>query len=108
MNLLSFFSFLLLTGGWLHLGAAPPNWQTYGGKAGPTGWRCHVIQPDPGDHGPDGINVHDWNGDGDSDLFVNYEEGKYSRLYFNPGPKETRRPWNNYIEFKHGKCEDGP
>ena len=81
-------------------------WKTYSGKAGPTGWRCHIVQPDPEDHGPDGINVHDWDGDGDSDLFVNFEEGGYSRLYFNPGSKNVRKVWLEFIEFKHGKCED--
>ena len=81
-------------------------WKAYSGKAGPTGWRCHVVQPDPEDHGPDGINVHDWDGDGDSDLFVNFEEGGYSRLYFNPGSKNVRKVWLEFIEFNHGKCED--
>lgn len=70
------------------------------------GWKVHVIQPDPEDHGPDGINFHDWDKDGDIDVFVNYEEGKYSRLYFNPGRDSVRDKWNDYIEFKHGKCED--
>jgi hypothetical protein len=81
-------------------------WKQYVGKPGPTGWRCHVVQADPKDQGPDGINIHDWDGDGHHDLFVNFEEGKYSRLYFNPGPKQVRRPWTDFIEFKHGKCED--
>ena len=82
------------------------NWKTYRGKAGPSGWRCNVIQPDPKDAGPDGINLHDWDGDGDLDVFVNYEEGAYSRLYFNPGKAKLRDLWSDYIEFKHGKCED--
>ncbi|GAA5510935.1 VCBS repeat-containing protein [Novipirellula caenicola] len=86
-------------------GADEP-WQQYAGKAGPDGWRCHVIQPDPADHGPDGINFHDWDGDGDVDVFVNYEEGKFSRLYFNPGAEECRERWTDWIEFKHGQCED--
>ncbi|MDP6893272.1 MAG: VCBS repeat-containing protein [Verrucomicrobiota bacterium] len=81
-------------------------WKIYGGKAGPTGWRCHVVQPDPEDHGPDGINIHDWDGDGDPDLFVNFEEGGYSRLYFNPGEKKVRKAWLDFIEFNHSKCED--
>lgn len=78
----------------------------YWGKQGPSGWRCHVIQPDPRDHGPDGINIHDWDGDGHQDVFVNYEEGKYSRLFFNPGAHTVRDLWSDFIEFKHGKCED--
>lgn len=106
MNPYILISTLLFTAGLFHLDAEEPNWKIYGGKAGPSGWRCHTVHPDPKDHGPDGINVHDWDGDGDSDLFVNYEEGKYSRLYFNPGPKATRQPWSHYIEFKHGQCED--
>jgi hypothetical protein len=90
------------------LGAAQADapWQQYRGKAGPSGWQCHVIQPDPEDHGPDGINLHDWDGDGDIDMFVNAEEGKFSRLYFNPGPENVRDLWSDYVEFKHGKCED--
>ena len=65
-----------------------------------------MIQPDPEDHGPDGINIHDWNGDGRLDLFVNYEEGKFSRLYFNPGVEAIHETWTDHIEFKHGQCED--
>jgi len=82
------------------------NWRSHVGKAGPSGWRVHVIQPDPEDHGPDGINFHDWDGDGAPDLFVNYEEGAYSRLYFNPGKAGIRELWTDFITFKHGKCED--
>ena len=82
------------------------NWKQFSGQPGPTGWRCHVLCPDPADHGPDGINTHDWNNDGLLDVFVNYEEGKYSRLFFNPGPSSLRQPWKNFIEFQHGKCED--
>ena len=97
---------LLFTGGLLQAEDKEENWKIYSGKAGPSGWRCNTIHPDPKDHGPDGINVHDWDGDGNHDLFVNYEEGKYSRLYFNPGPGKTRKTWDQYIEFKHGQCED--
>ena len=82
-------------------------WKHYVGKTGPSGWRVNVIQPDPKNHGPDGINHHDWDGDGDLDVFVNFEEGGYSRLYFNPGPGKIRGRWTDYIELeKHGKCED--
>ena len=88
------------------LAQSEPPWQEYRGQAGESGWRCHVIWPDPGDDGPDGVNLHDWDGDGDVDLLVNYEEGKYSRLYFNPGRKALRENWNDYIEFQHGPCED--
>ena len=76
-----------------------PLWEFYGGKSGPSGWRCHVIQSDPKDDGPDGINVHDWDGDGITDLFVNFEEGGFSRLYFNPGPKKVKKAWSDFIEF---------
>ncbi len=38
-------------------GADEP-WQRHAGKAGPEGWRCHVIQPDPADHGPDGNRLN--------------------------------------------------
>ncbi len=88
--------------------AAPASeaWKKHVGKPGPSGWRCNVIQPDPKDHGPDGINFHDWNDDGNIDIFVNYEEGKYSRLYFNPGRDTVRDTWKDFIEFSHGQCED--
>jgi arylsulfatase A-like enzyme len=88
------------------LAAEPAAWKQHAGKPGPSGWRCNIIQPDPEDHGPDGVNIHDWDDDGDLDLFVNYEEGKYSRLYFNPGKTDVRKIWSEYVEFKHGKCED--
>ena len=82
-------------------------WKQYVGKPGPGDWRVNVIQPDPEDHGPDGFNHHDWDDDGDLDIFVNFEEGGYSRLYFNPGKDNIRALWTDYIEFKkHGKCED--
>lgn len=81
-------------------------WQQHRGKRGESGWRCHVIQADPNNDGPDGINTHDWDGDGHLDLLVNYEEGKYSRLYFNPGPAHVRETWPEHVQFKHGQCED--
>lgn len=38
---------------------------------------------------------------------VNFEEGGYSRLYFNPGKDKVRELWSDHIEFeKHGQCED--
>jgi len=86
--------------------SAIPPWKTWVGKPGASGWRCHVVQSDPDDDGPDGVNLHDWDGDGDLDAFVNTEEGHYSRLYFNPGPGQVRMPWKEYIQFEHGKCED--
>ena len=85
---------------------AQDAWMQHVSKAGESGWRCHVIQPDPSDHGPDGINFHDFDGDGFVDVMVNYEEGKHSRLYFHPGVKTCRDRWNDWIEFKHGPCED--
>mgnify|MGYP006091894037 CR=1 FL=1 len=82
-------------------------WKKYVGEPGPDGWRVNVIQPDPHDDGPDGFNYHDWDGDGDQDVLVNFEEGGYSRLFFNPGKDKIRAPWTDFIEFeKHGKCED--
>jgi hypothetical protein len=79
--------------------SAQGDWKQHVGKAGESGWRCHVIQPDPNDHGPDGINFQDWSGNGLVDVMVNYEEGKYSRLYFHPGTKTCRDPWSDWIEF---------
>ncbi|QDS96038.1 FG-GAP repeat protein [Roseimaritima multifibrata] len=83
------------------------DWKQFAGVQGPSGWRVNVIQPDPKNHGPDGFNHHDWDGDGDLDVFVNFEEGGYSRLYSNPGKVKIRQPWVDYVEFPpHGKCED--
>ena len=83
------------------------EWKRHVGKPGPDGWRVNVIQPDPHNDGPDGFNYHDWDGDGDLDVFVNFEEGGYSRLYFNPGKEKVRGIWNDFIALeKHGKCED--
>lgn len=83
------------------------TWKQYVGQSGPSGWCCNVIQPDPNDDGPDGFNYHDWDDDGDLDVLVNFEEGGYSRLYFNPGKERIREIWTDYIELpKHGKCED--
>jgi len=90
----------------LSLNLSAQDWKELPGKKGSSGWICNVIQPDPKNHGPDGINVHDWDGDGLVDVFVNYEEGKKSRLYFNPGKSKIRGLWEDFIEFKHGKCED--
>jgi hypothetical protein len=82
-------------------------WLNEIGKPGESGWRCNVIQPDPKDHGPDGFNYNDWDGDGDLDVLVNFEEGGFSRLYFNPAKEKIRGLWTDFIEFKnHGKCED--
>lgn len=89
------------------VGLAGEAWKEHVGKPGPSGWRCNVIKPDPKDHGPDGFNWHDWDEDGDLDVSVNFEEGGYSRLHFNPGKEKIREQWTDYIEFKkHGKCED--
>ena len=96
----------LLVGLLCGIARAEAPWEQYRGKAGPSGWRCHVIHPDPKNDGPDGINLHDWDADGDLDVFANAEEGKYSRLYFNPGPDRVREAWSEYVEFAHGKCED--
>ena len=90
----------------LSLNICAQDWKECPGKKGESGWICNVIQPDPKNHGPDGINVFDWNEDGLPDVFVNYEEGKKSRLYFNPGKSKIRGLWEDFIEFKHGKCED--
>ena len=106
MNVSSLLLLLLLTVSQVVGQETQPAWKNFVSKPGPTGWRCHVVQPDPHDDGPDGINIHDWDDDGDLDLFVNAEEGKYSRLYFNPGKSRVRELWNDYIEFSHGQCED--
>jgi len=68
------------------------------GRAGASGWRCNVIQLDPHDDGPDGFNHWDWDGDGDLDVFVNFEEGGYSRLFFNPG-REQLRSTGNWVKM---------
>lgn len=98
-------SFILISGGAL-FAQSPQVWEQYRGKPGPGGWQCNVIRADPQNHGPDGINLHDWDGDGDLDVFSNAEEGGFSRLFFNPGSGKIRDYWTDFIEFKHGKCED--
>ena len=98
--------FILFTLATATLAQDSSAWKQFTGKPGPSGWRCHVIQPDPNNDGPDGINLHDWDGDGDLDVFANAEEGKYSRLYFNPGRDKIHGVWNDFIQFKHGNCED--
>ena len=84
----------------------PADKENHVGKPGRGGWRCNIIRADESDDGPDGINFHDWDGDGHLDIFANAEEGQYSRLYFNPGPEKVRQPWSDSIEFKHDQCED--
>ena len=83
------------------------TWKQFASQPGPSGWRCNVIQADPKDDGPDGANIYDWDGDGNADIFVNYEEGGYSRLFFNPGKKSVRQPWKDFVEFKHGGEDSG-
>ncbi|MFT5472591.1 MAG: hypothetical protein ACI856_000910 [Kiritimatiellia bacterium] len=99
-------TFFVLTATLSGVALAAEVWPEHISKPGANGWRCNVVQADPEDHGPDGINIHDWDCDGQLDLFVNYEEGKYSRLYFNPGKHAVRDPWPDFVEFTHGNCED--
>ncbi len=71
-------------------------------------WRCHIIDPDPKDHGPDGVTVRDFDGDGLPDLLVPFEEGNFSRLYFHPGFADVRHQsrWS-FIEFPVGGEDNG-
>lgn len=71
-------------------------------------WRCHIIDPDLKDHGPDGVTVCDIDGDGRPDLLVPFEEGNYSRVYFHPGFADARHQsrWS-YIQFPIGGEDNG-
>ena len=71
-------------------------------------WRCHIIDPDPQNHGPDGVTIRDFNRDGLPDLLVPFEEGGYSRVYFHPGFEEA--PYQSRwmaIEFPFGGEDNG-
>jgi hypothetical protein len=46
-------------------------------------WKHHAI--DVGLSGGDGVRLHDWEGDGDLDVVVGWEQAGASRLYINPG-----------------------
>jgi len=67
-------------------------------KAETDGWRCNVIQPDPKDHGPDGINIHDW--DGDIDMVVP-DRGVEICWYVNPGKDKVTGKWERKTLHKH-------
>jgi hypothetical protein len=71
-------------------------------------WRCHIIDPDPRDHGPDGATIRDFDQDGLPDLLVPFEQGDYSRLYFHPGYQfaQNQSRWT-YIEFPFGGEDNG-
>ena len=49
---------------------AEAPWLRFAGKTGSSGWCCNVIQTNPKDHGPDVINIHDWDGDKINDLVI--------------------------------------
>ncbi len=57
--------------------------------------------------GPDGVSIHDFDGDGRKDVFAIFEQGHISRLYFHPGYGEEENPWTDYIEFPVGGEDQG-
>ena len=71
-------------------------------------WTCHTIDADPQDHGPDGVTVRDFNGDGRTDLLVPFEQGGYSRIYWHPGYASVtdQSSWT-FIQFPHGGEDAG-
>ena len=46
-----FVSAMLVSSSFLVL--AESDWKRFAGLSGKSGWVCHVISPDPNDHGPD-------------------------------------------------------
>ncbi|MFP6672147.1 MAG: VCBS repeat-containing protein [Pirellulaceae bacterium] len=54
-------------------------------------WKRHTI--DGSSRGADGVRLADVNGDGLQDMVTGWEEGGVVRLYLNPGPKRSQRPW---------------
>ncbi len=54
-------------------------------------WKRHTI--DKSSRGADGVRMADVNGDGLQDMVTGWEEGGVVRVYLNPGPKQSQRPW---------------
>ncbi len=57
----------------------------------PLRWNRHVI--DDAHQGADGVRLADFNADGLPDVVTGWEESGLVKLYLNPGPKLSRRPW---------------
>ena len=54
-------------------------------------WPMHVI--DNSLRGADGVRLGDANKDGRPDIVTGWEEGGHTRVYFNPGCAEAKKPW---------------
>lgn len=62
-------------------------------ELGPPGvpWKSHII--DDSSQGADGVKLADVDGDGTLDIAVGWEEGGVTRVYLNPGPKDSKSQW---------------
>jgi len=56
-------------------------------------WTRHTI--DDTSKGADGVRFADANGDGLPDIATGWEEGGLVRVYLNPGPVHSKKPWAN-------------
>ena len=69
-------------------------------------WKRHTI--DGSSRGADGVRLADVNGDGLQDMVTGWEEGGVVRLYLNPGPKRSQRPWPGGLVESYHQPADGP
>ncbi len=67
-------------------------------------WAEHVI--DNSSRGADGVRLADFNRDGLQDIVTGWEEAGVVRLYLNPGPARSTRPWPSVSVGKANSPED--
>ena len=67
-------------------------------------WTRHII--DDGISGPDGVRIGDLNNDGLPDIVCGWEEAGVTKVYLNPGPKESKKRWPGVVVGKTPHVED--
>ena len=67
-------------------------------------WQSHII--DDSSRGADGVKLADINGDGLMDIATGWEEGGITRIYINPGSKESKSNWPSVTVGKTANVED--
>ena len=67
-------------------------------------WRRHIV--DDSSRGADGVKLADINDDGAMDIAVGWEEGGVTRVYLNPGPKDSRSRWPSVTVGRTPSVED--